>query len=74
MDCGNTFSRKHIWRADVMILPVLQDELRRIRNMDCSNCGMSAKDRCECDAVPGGLFKCWRPKGAIIVWDDEEVE
>jgi hypothetical protein len=39
---------------------------------DCGNCGMTEKDRCECDAVPGGLFKCWRPNGTIMVWEDEE--
>lgn len=72
MDCGNTFFRKHIWRADVLILPVLQDELRRIRNMDCGNCGMSAKDRC--DDLPIGLEECWRPRGTIIVWNDEDIE
>jgi len=63
--------RKHPWRADVMILPVLKDELRRISNMDCSNCGMTEKDRC--DDLPRGLFECWRPRGTIIVWDEEEV-
>jgi hypothetical protein len=38
---------------------------------DCGNCGMTEKDRC--DDLPRGLFECWRPRGTIIVWDDEEV-
>lgn len=37
---------------------------------DCRECGMTEKARCY--DLPIGLEECWRPKGVILVWDDEE--
>jgi hypothetical protein len=35
---------------------------------DCSDCGIAE----ECVPHSRELEECWRPKGTILVWEDEE--
>lgn len=37
----------------------------------CRDCGMTEFSRGGC--YPTNGMECWRPKGVITVWDDEEI-
>jgi hypothetical protein len=37
----------------------------------CKDCGMTEFEKGGCYPIEG--MDCWRPKGTITVWDDEEI-
>lgn len=39
---------------------------------DCSDCGIAENCSPQVNST-GGVDRCWRPKGVIMVWEDEEI-